>query len=129
MKRQAFPERDSQVPGLPPVQDYFDAMLYGGKCLEFYSFEVDNTVAVSLVIPTGAKMCVLVAEAGGSPANINRIMRFTEDPATEPTATDGMPIGDNGIVEIKGTSNMEAFSIISTEALTHVCQVQFYGEG
>ncbi len=123
-----YPEQDSGSMFNGSMIDYLDAILYGGKCVGYQEFDVDDNPAVSLTVPVGAKACVIVVEAGGSPANANRVARFRED-GTAPTALIGMPIGDNGSVEVKGTTNMTNFKIIATEVLTHKVRVQYYGAG
>ncbi len=105
------------------------AILYGGKCLSYEKLTVDDAPVVDLtaIIPAGARSAVITIEAAAAEADEPRVVRFTED-GSDPTDTDGMPLGDNGTVEVKGSDNLANFKIIGiTAALTHTLHIQFYG--
>lgn len=126
---QPFPEATGGSQLSMPMQHLLHAMLYGGKCLGYQNLPFTDAVAVALTIPANAKIALIVVERVGAVADENKIARFREDGA-DPTAANGMPLGNNGSVEIKGTQNLAAFKIIGIDAgISHVAHIQYYGQG
>ena len=131
---QKFPEFDSASGGLNgSTNDFLSAILYGGKCL---ADDFVNVTAAAIItfadlpggIPVGAKAALVVIEADATEANAARVARFTQDGVVNPAAAVGMPVGDNGSFEIRGSDNLANFKIIGiTAAKTHVMRVQFFG--
>lgn len=134
--RYQYPELDSSSGGLNgSMIDYLSAILYGGKCLADDAVNVTAAAIISLAdlpggIPENAKAALIVIEADATEASAPRVVRFTQDGSTDPTALIGMAVGDNGSFEIRGSVNLTNFKIIGiTAAKTHVMRVQFFGIG
>ncbi len=138
---QKYPEQDSDSGGLNgSMIDYLSAILYGGKCLQYSELTVDDAAIVDLTdavavgvgangLPAAAKACLIVVEAGATEADAARVVRFRQD-GGDPSATEGMPVGDNGSFEIKGGSNLANFKVIGiTAGKTHTLRIEFYGAG
>lgn len=128
---QQYPESDSTSGGLNgSVVGYLSAILYGGKCLLLNEAPFDDTAEIQLPsIPDGAKAALVIIEADATEADAARVARFRQDGAN-PTAAIGMPVGDNGSFEIKGSANLAAFRIIGiTAGKTHKLTVEYYGAG
>lgn len=128
---QKYPEFDSTSGGLDgSMLDFLSAILYGGKCvgLETVNFDDDPAIALPSIPPT-AKAALVIIEADATEADAARVARFRQD-GTNPTAVMGMPVGDNGSFEIKGSANLAAFRIIGiTAGKTHKLTVEYYGAG
>lgn len=108
---------------------YIYAALQGYPCLGYQNLNVPDTAGgQALTVPTNAKYAIVVCEAAGSPANSKKVVRFTEDGSTLPTASVGQPIGDCGIYEVQGAANLAAFKAIAVDAgLTPVLKIQYFG--
>jgi len=133
---QTFPEFDSGSGGLNgSMLEFLSAILYGGKCIGDRSVNITNGPAIGFAdiaggIPVGAKAALVVIEADAAAVSATRVVRFTQDGTTVPTAVVGMAVGDNGSFEIRGSLNIENFRIIGiTGGQTHVMRVQFFGRG
>lgn len=134
---------ESNQPYASLTNDLLAGMLWGGKCIGYRQLNVTDVAAVGFDnipdpdaggpltagIPAGAKYAICVLEAGVADVDKARVARFRTD-AINPTAAVGMPVGDNGSFEIKGSDNLAAFRIIGINAgVTHVLRIEFYGEG
>lgn len=108
-------------------EDLLSAILHGGKCLGYQNLGFDDTPAVALTVPAGAQYAIAVLEADATEAGLARVARFRTNGV--PTAAEGMPLGDNGSVEIKG-DNLATFQIIGiTVGKTHSLKIEYYGAG
>jgi hypothetical protein len=128
-KNQPYPESDTGDAMSLNTNHLLHAILYGGKCLSYEQLVFDDAPAVVLPnIPVNARSAIIVIEnTGGAMADENKIARFRED-GTAPTADIGMPLGNNGSVEVKGSQNLAEFQIIGIDAgATHILRVQYYG--
>lgn len=133
---QKYPEFDNNSGGLDgSMLDYLSAILYGGKCISYKSFTFDDSALKSFAdlvdgLPAGAKSALVIIEADTTEVDQPRVARFTQDGTTDPTTAIGMPVGDNGSFEIRGSANLAAFKIIGiTAGKTHTLRVEFYGAG
>jgi hypothetical protein len=116
---------------IPPFYNQISEMLYGlltgGRCIKDDSFTVDNTAAVSLVIPVGAVWALLVVEADATATSTDKVVRFTLDGTTVPDAVIGMPLGDLDPLDVKDEKNLSNFKVIGIEAgKTHTVRVQYF---
>lgn len=119
-----------RIPKLPfhnVIAELLYTLFFQGECMGYVTLEVSDSNAVGLSIPDNARYAILVVESHTSQFNKDIVVRFREDNIT-PDADSGMPLGDMGVYEIKGTSNMARFSLIGTEAgLQHKVRIQFFG--
>lgn len=110
------------------LEQYLNALLYGGRCLGYERLEVDETVQ-SFTIPEKCQTAVLSVEAGQGASDSTKIARFLET-GDDPSANDGMPLGDGSILQISGKLNLDAFKVIGLDAgVTHIINIQYYGPG
>jgi hypothetical protein len=119
-----------RIPKLPfhnVMAELLYSLFFQGECLAYVSLEVSDAFALSLNVPEHARYAVLVVECNTSQFNKDLVVRFREDNIA-PEADNGMPLGDLGVYEIKGTSNMARFALIGVEAgLVHKVRIQFFG--
>lgn len=89
---------------------------------------VDDLTPVGLTIPNGAYYCVVTCAANLNATIPERAIMFSQNGAvTPPTATTGMPIGDNGLVEFTGGDALKNVRFIGIEAgLTHQLFIEYY---
>lgn len=112
------------------------ALVHGGKCLGYEKISVDDTAVKTLTIAgatVNAKYAILFVDADQTNANLNKAINWTED-GTDPTnnagTNQGLILGDNSVLEVKGAANLAAFKMIGKEAgKTHTVRVQYYGQG
>jgi len=125
-----MPDPQASDPTRSLESKYLNALLYGGKCLLYAEVTFDDDPAIALpTIPDNAHTAIVYIEAGAADIDKSRVARYRED-GTNPAAAAGMAIGDDGIVEISGRANLEAFKIIGINAgVTHTLRVQYYGQG
>lgn len=121
-----FPDPSSSSNG--SLGAYLSAILYTGKCLGYEKKPITGAAAVALAaVPANARLAVCVLEADASLVGQARVARYREDGVADPTAAEGMPVGDNGVFELTG-DNITAFRMISMDpAKTHNLRVQYYG--
>lgn len=124
-----FPVLDTADPN-QGVLKYYHALLHGGKCIGYEETTFDDAPAVALPnLPDGAHHAMIYIEASGDEVGNARVARFRED-GTSPTASAGMPLGDDSIYEVTGRANLENFEIIGITAdKTHTMRVHYYGQG
>lgn len=127
-----MPDFDNANGNLPLSKEtqYLNALLYGGKCLGYFEITFGSGAAIPLpTIPDGAQTAIIYIEAGVADVDKGRVARYREDNAA-PTAAAGMPIGDDGVMEITGRANLDGFKIIGINGgVTHTLRVQYYGQG
>ncbi len=142
-KSKQMPEQAAGNDTGSTTNDYLDAILWGGQCVGYRKLTVTDAAAVGFAdiadpdaggplaagLPPGAQYAICVLEADNADVDKARVGRFRCD-ATAPTAAEGMPVGDNGSFEIKGTDNLNNFKIIGINAgKTHTLRIEFYGKG
>jgi hypothetical protein len=123
---------------LPELQDgdpiggpikWQSGLLYGGRALGIEKISVTSLAVKQFTVPAGAKMAILCVDADQTATDLNKVIHWTED-GTDPTTTsagNGMLLGDNSVLEIRGSLNVAAFKMISREVKTNVVRVQYYG--
>jgi hypothetical protein len=88
---------------------------------------VDSANVGTLTIPENARYALLVVESDANQNNRDIVLRFRED-GEDPTTEEGMPLGDLGVYEVKGTENMQRFKIVGIEQeRIHKIRIQFFG--
>lgn len=111
--------------------EFLSALLYGGKCLGYENIAVDDTAEVSLDAANNfpaKRYALLYVEAGSGVADAVKVIRWRED-GVAPTASEGMPLGDNGTLDVKG-DNIADFGMIGIDVgITHSVKVLYYGKG
>lgn len=125
-----LPELETNDPAQGPLK-WFSAILYGGRCIGYEDFTVDDAPYATLTIPAGAKYAMIYVQGDSTSANLNRVVHFREDGGDPTTGTsgDGMPLADNGVYECRGPANLSSFKIIGIEAgKVHTIRVIYYGQ-
>jgi hypothetical protein len=115
----------------PPYHNVTDQLLYtlltGGDCIGYEKITVDSALAVGLDYPEATVYALLVVEADLTSADKSKVIRFLETPFL-PTATEGIPLGDLSVYEVKGKPNLKNFRAIGIEAgKNHSIAVQYFG--
>lgn len=117
---------------IPPfrglMQDLLYSLLLQGECIGFEKLEVD-TLPASLNFPSGAVYALIICEASSStaPANRSKVVRYKQLGWEDlPTDTDGMPLGEVGVTEIKGKKNLENFRAVSIDGNTHTLMIEYF---
>lgn len=98
-----------------------------GSCIAYLRFTV-GTTAVQLEDVVGyqaAGYVVFRPEAASASQGSTQILRFREDPGTNISATEGMPLGDQEVRAVAG-SNVERLRFISADGQTHTVHAQLY---
>lgn len=125
-----------KIPKTPYVNDVQAQLLYvlltGGECIGYEEINIDDSAPQGLHIPAGTIYALLVCESSNSPslADKSRVIRYKQIDTLNnpPNFLNGMPLGDLGVVEIKGENNLAAFQAISiTPGFTHILKVEYYG--
>lgn len=140
MSKQLYmPQMDKTDPMQTSQLQYYNALLYGGKCLQISKLDFTNAVksfadALKEVIgddglPDGALHAFCYLEADATEVGQPRIARYRQD-SGDPAAGVGTPIGDDSVFEISGRGNLEHFKIIGvTAGKNHTLRIEFYGQG
>lgn len=119
-----------RIPRLPfhnVIAELLYTLFFQGDCIAYATMLVDDGNAIGLTVPFNARYAVIVVESHTSQFNKDRVLRFRED-GNLPESDEGMPLGDMGVYEVKGTVNMSKFLIIGVEAgLQHKIRIQFFG--
>jgi hypothetical protein len=110
---------------------FLRAFLKGGICIGHEYIDVTDAAVKTLTKPADAEgnnasYALLVLEGDSTSADLSKCVRWTME-GTDPTAADGMPLGDNGVFEIQNETNLDAFKVIGIEAgKTHKLRVAYY---
>ncbi|HSZ72479.1 MAG TPA: hypothetical protein VK750_07360 [Cytophagaceae bacterium] len=119
-----------RIPKLPfhnVIVEMLYALFFQGDCLKYVSKTINDSQVIHLEIPDNARYAVIVIESQVTQFNKDIVVRFRED-GHDPDASNGMPLGDMGVYEVKGTNNMSRFKMIGVEAnLTHQVRIQYFG--
>lgn len=108
------------------VTELLNGVLRGGECVGYESIDVDETAAEGLTIPGGASQALIAIEASSTATNPDRVVRWRAD-GTSPTTAEGMPLGDNGSLLVKNTTDLGNIEFIGIEAgKTHKVRVSYY---
>ena len=122
-----------KIPKIPFVNDVLGQLLYvlltGGECSGYEEISVNASLPVALNIPEGAVYALVVCEADTTHPTKTKVIRYkqldTEN--NPPNASIGMPLGELGVVEIKGTLSMNAFRAVGIDdGYTHILRVEYY---
>lgn len=85
-----------------------------------------DTIATKLTIPTKANYAIIRVVADSGTSNKALVIRFRMD-GTDPTSSEGMPIGDKESFDINETQNLANFRVISIEASkTHNLYILYF---
>jgi len=119
-----------RIPKIPfhnVISDLLYALFFQGECMGYVTVEVTDALIATLTIPENARYTIMVIEADPSQSNKDIVVRFRED-GEDPTSVEGMPLGDLGVYEVKGTENMQRFKIIGVEVgKQNIVRIQFFG--
>lgn len=130
------PQADTGDPVQSGEMKLLHALVHGGKCLGYEKISVTDAAVKTLTISGAtalAKYAILVVDADQTSANLTKAINWTED-GTAPTnnagTNQGLILGDNSVLEVKGAANLANFKMIGKEAgKTHTVRVQYYGQG
>ena len=118
----------------PPFHDVSNGLLYailtGGDCIGYEEVIVRSDQAVKMKFPPKTAYAILIVEADKTCEDKTKVIRFKEFDTIEspPSGTDGIPLGDLSIYEVKGITNLNRFRAIGIEAgKEHSIKVQYFG--
>lgn len=104
------------------------ALLTGGDCLQYNNVPVNDTQVTTLSPVSGTVYALIVVEADPTTMDKSKVIRFSEMQATIVSAINGLPLGDLGVYEVKGMSNLQNFKAIGIEAgKSHTLRIQYFG--
>lgn len=119
-----------RIPKIPfhnVISDLLYTLFFQGECVGYVTLEVNADAVSTLSIPEYARYAMMVIESDPYQYNKDIVLRFRED-GEAPTSVEGMPLGDFGVYEVKGTENMQRFKIIGIEpGRQHKIRIQFFG--
>ncbi len=121
-----------KIPRLPfhnVLAELLYSLITGGECIGYQDLYVYAPFTFSLTIPEGTLYALIVCEADALAVDKNKVVRFKQfDTAMNPpNPYVGMPLGDLGVVEIKGKKNLEDFRVTGiTNGEYHLLRVEYY---
>ena len=116
------------VEGAKRICELLYSQIIGGDYISYEQFEVYDTGLSALTVPESAVYALIICEANVATSNLGRAIRFSQDgEEVPPNAVSGMPLGDNGCVDIAGSKNLKSIRFIGIEAgLAHTLRVEYY---
>lgn len=98
----------------------------GGTCIGYENLVVTDAAAVAPTIPADTVQARLIVAANAATAIAGRALRFRED-GTDPTAANGMLLGDLSVYFISNPANLANLKLIGIDAgLSHNVHIQYY---
>jgi hypothetical protein len=126
-KRKVNVMRIPKIPFHNVISDLLYTLFFQGECVGYVTLEVNADAVSTLSIPEYARYAMMVIESDPYQYNKDIVLRFRED-GDAPTSLEGMPLGEFGVYEVKGTENMQRFKIIGIEpGRQHKIRIQFFG--
>lgn len=111
------------------LQELTNALLRGGECVGYEAVAVTDLAIATLTVPATATYALIVVIGDTTVANPSRVIHWRMDggnPATG-VAGAGIPIGNNGEMEIKNAADLANFKAIGIEgAKTHSLRVAYF---
>ena len=121
-----------KIPRLPfhnVIAELLHGLITGGECIGYEEIYVYYPYTISLNVPNGALYALIVCEADILSSDKTKVIRFKQiDPITNPpTPYSGVPLGDLGVVEIKGKKNLEDFRATGINGGEyHLLRIEYY---
>ena len=121
-----------KIPRLPfhnVLAELLYSLIIGGECIGYQDLYVNAPYSFSLTIPQGAVYALIVCEADVLSADKTKVVRFKQfDTMNNPPAsTVGIPLGDLGVVEIKGKMNLANFQATGIRTGEyHLLRIEYY---
>ncbi len=122
-----------KIPKIPYVNDVLGQLLYvlltGGECSGYEEIPVNASQPFALNVPEGTVYALVVCEADPTHPVKTKVVRYKQSDTQNnpPSASVGLPLGELGVVEIKGTSCLNAFRAIGIDnGYTHLLRVEYY---
>ena len=110
---------------------YLSGLLYGGQVIAYATLQVGAAIPVGLPdlaadsLLKQTKRIVIAIEAAAGTAYLPMVMRYKMD-GTEPTASEGMPLGHLGVLDAGHYINLKNLKFVGIEAgKTHKVTVEF----
>lgn len=121
-----------RIPRLPfhnVLAELLYSLIIGGECIGYEEVYVFAPFVSQLTVPEGAVYALIVCEADVNASDKTRVIRYKQFDTINnpPYAFYGMPLGDLGVVEIKGKKNLQDFrasGIVTGEY--HLLKVEYY---
>ena len=121
-----------KIPRLPfhnVLAELLYSLIIGGECIGYEEIYVYQPYTTALNVPEGAVYALIVCEADAMSVDKTKVIRFKQFDTTNnpPYSYYGMPLGDFGVVEIKGKKNMEDFRASAINyGEYHVLRIEYY---
>jgi hypothetical protein len=111
------------------IAELLHGLITGGECIGYQELNVFAPYVSQLTIPEGALYALIICEADISSVDKTKVIRFKQFDTINnpPNPYYGMPLGDLGVLEIKGKKNLEDFRATGTEYWKyHVLRIEYY---
>lgn len=121
-----------KIPRLPfhnVLAELLYSLIIGGECIGYEDLYVYAPYTFQLTVPEGALYALIVCEADVISTDKTKVIRFKQlDPnLTTVNPYAGVPLGDLGVVEIKGKKNLENFRATGiNNGEYHLLRIEYY---
>lgn len=121
-----------KIPRLPfhnVLAELLYSLITGGECIGYEDLYVYAPYTFQFTIPEGTLYALIVCEADLLSADKSRVVRFKQfdTTTTPPSPYVGIPLGDLGVVEIKGKKNLENFRVTGINGGEyHLLRIEYY---
>lgn len=119
-----------RIPKLPfhnIITEMLYTLFFQGECIFCETMIVSDFYPSALSIPEHARYALMIVEADPLQYDKDLVVRFCED-GQNAQADFGMPLGHMGVYEVKGSGNMDRFTIIGIElGRHHKVRIQYFG--
>lgn len=120
-----------KIPRLPfhnVVAELLYSLIFGGECIGYEELYVYAPYTFKPTIPEGAVYALMVCEADDLATDKTKVIRYSTAGASFPLGSyNGMPLGELGVIEIKGRKNLENFRATGIRNYEyHVLRIEYY---
>ncbi len=108
--------------------DLLQSNLIGGDCVEYNQITVSHNTAIGISTIRAIKpqLCMVTVEKDPT-ATADIVCRFTPNDAQLLSPTVGMPLGDGGVIWVRGNANINQFKIMGAEVgKNHKLHLSFF---
>lgn len=97
------------------------------QAIGYEKLAVTDAAIEMLTVPSGTKYCEIVVESSTTTGFVVRYLNFKNaEPATLPSATDGLPIAHGTVFDISNSDAIANFRAIGITGLSATLHIQYY---